>query len=79
MAKNNKDVPVSLQLQDQFPVSMTSDVKVVLVNDGGAKVDAKTGILTWDVKLAPGERREFKFSYEVSVKNGDQRILEELE
>ena len=79
VAKNNKDVPVSLQLQDQFPVSMTSDVKVVLVNDGGAKVDAKTGILTWDVKLAPGERREFKFSYEVSVKNGDQRILEELE
>lgn len=80
VAKNNKEVPVSLQIQDQIPVSRNNEIKVSLLDNGGAKVDEKSGILTWDVKLSPGERKEFKVSYTVSVKNDEyEKFLYNLE
>ena len=36
-----------------------------LTNNGGATVDAEKGRLTWQLTLAPQEKRVLRFSYEV--------------
>lgn len=79
VVKNNKETSIDLQLQDQIPVSESSDVKVALLNSSGAQVNESKGILTWNLHLAPNERKEIKVSYEVSVKKDDEDILEDIE
>ncbi|MBQ6560974.1 MAG: DUF4139 domain-containing protein, partial [Paludibacteraceae bacterium] len=58
-------------VEDQFPVSTVDDIKVVLVDNGGAEVDEKEGKLTWKLNLKPGEKKELKFSYSVKSKRTD--------
>ena len=69
IVKNNKDVTVDVTVEDQIPVSTHSDVKVNLIESSQAKVNEKTGRLTWEVKLAPGEKKVINLQYEVSIKN----------
>jgi len=69
--KNNKTESVKVTVEDQFPVSTVDDIKVVLVDNGGAEVDEKEGKLTWKLNLKPGEKKELKFSYSVKSKRSD--------
>jgi len=69
IVKNNKDFTVDVTVEDQIPVSTHSDVKVNLIESSQAKVNEKTGRLTWEVKLAPGEKKVINLQYEVSIKN----------
>lgn len=71
VVKNNKEVSIDITLEDQIPVASNDEIKVELIDNGGAKLDETSGKLSWDLKLAPGERKEIKFSYEVTVKNSD--------
>lgn len=66
--KNNKSEAVKVTVEDQFPVSTNEDIKVELLDNGGAAVDEKEGKLTWKLNLKPGEKRELKFSYSVKSK-----------
>ena len=50
---------------DQIPVSNDSNVDVKLVQAEGAALDAKTGMLTWNLTLAPGESKTLRLQYEV--------------
>ncbi len=68
--KNNKSKSVKITVEDQFPVSTEEDVKVVLIDNGGAEVDEKEGKLTWKLNLKPNEKKELKFSYSVKSKGG---------
>ena len=68
--KNNKSKPVKITVEDQFPISTSDDVKVVLIDNGGAEVDEKEGKLTWKLNLKPNEKKELKFSYSVKSKGG---------
>jgi hypothetical protein len=36
-----------------------------LLDNGKAKVNTETGILTWDVKLGAGETKKFRISYKI--------------
>lgn len=69
--KNNKSVSVKVTVEDQFPVSTVDDIKVVLIDNGGAEVDETEGKLTWKLNLKPGEKKELKFSYSVKSKRTD--------
>lgn len=69
--KNNKTESVKVTVEDQFPVSTMDDIKVVLVDNGGAEVDEKEGKLTWKLNLKPGEKKELKFSYSVKSKRSN--------
>lgn len=69
--KNNKSESVKVTVEDQFPVSTVDDIKVVLVDNGGAEVDETEGKLTWKLNLKPGEKKELKFSYSVKSKRTD--------
>ena len=63
--RNNKQFEAIVEVEDQYPISKTEDIKVTLLDNGGAKVNAETGKLVWNVKLKPQETRKIRFSYEI--------------
>jgi TonB-dependent SusC/RagA subfamily outer membrane receptor len=63
--KNNKKDEVSMLLKDQYPVSQNKEVEVELLESNGAAVNEETGVVTWKVKLAPGEVKKIRISYSV--------------
>lgn len=75
IVKNNKDFTVDVTVEDQIPVSTHSDVKVNLIESSQTKMNEETGRLTWEVKLAPGEKKVINLQYEVSVKNSNYKYI----
>ena len=63
--KNNKNEPICLAINDQYPLAKYSDIKVTLTESDGAEVDPEQGKLTWELNLAPQEKKVLRFSYEV--------------
>lgn len=63
--RNNKKDEVDLMLKDQYPLSTDKDIEVELLKDGNAQVNKETGILTWELKLKPGETKKIRISYKV--------------
>ncbi len=63
--KNNKKDEVNMLLKDQYPVSQNKEVEVELLESNDAMVNEETGVLTWKIKLAPGEVKKVRISYSV--------------
>lgn len=63
--KNNKKEAIELLLKDQYPISTDKEITIELLDNGKAKVNTETGILTWDVKLGAGETKKFRISYKI--------------
>jgi len=63
--KNNKKEAIELLLKDQYPISTDKEITIELLDNGKAKVNVETGILTWDVKLSAGETKKYRISYKV--------------
>ncbi len=63
--KNNKKEAIEMLLKDQYPISTDKEITIELLESGKAKVNAETGILTWDVKMSAGETKKFRISYKV--------------
>ncbi|MEL6538126.1 MAG: DUF4139 domain-containing protein [Bacteroidota bacterium] len=65
VVKNSRNDEINIRILDQHPISAQEDVVVSLENSGGATQDEETGELLWDLKLAPGDVWETKFTFEV--------------
>jgi uncharacterized protein DUF4139 len=52
-------------LKDQYPLSTNKEIEVELADASNAKVDKDTGMLTWQLSLAPNETKTLNFSYSV--------------
>jgi hypothetical protein len=63
--KNTKSYPIHIIIEDQFPVTERKSIDITLLDAANAKVDEKTGKLSWDIILQAGEKKELKFSYSV--------------
>lgn len=63
--KNNKDTNVKVFVYDQFPVSERKSVEIERLDFSGAKVEEKTGKITWKLELEPNERKELKTAFSV--------------
>lgn len=63
--KNTTGETAEIELKDQIPVSKTDDIKVKQLNLNGARLNEKTGILSWKLELAPNEGKIIEFSYEI--------------
>jgi uncharacterized protein (TIGR02231 family) len=63
--KNNKKENVELLLKDQFPLSTDKDITVELLESSRAKVNQETAILSWELKLIPGELKKLRISYKI--------------
>jgi len=63
--RNNKQGKVNLCLEDHIPISQQQDIKVKIIDDGGAAYSENTGMLTWDFDLGSKETKKIRFSYSV--------------
>ncbi|TVQ10057.1 MAG: mucoidy inhibitor MuiA family protein [Bacteroidetes bacterium] len=62
--RNGKNIPVSIEVKDQIPVSTDGDIQITLEEKSGAIHQESTGILTWRLEIAPGQtvRKPFRYS-----------------
>ena len=74
--KNNKDIPVNISVEDQYPISKTADIKVDLIESSDAIKDENTGKLVWDLKMTPKEKKVINLRYSVKYPNGRPVIVE---
>ncbi|MCX2474129.1 DUF4139 domain-containing protein [Pedobacter sp. MC2016-05] len=71
--RNTKKEAIDLTLKDQYPLSSESDIEIELLESNGAEVNKETGMLSWQLKIAPNEAKTIKLSY--SVKAPKNRII----
>ncbi|WP_395067377.1 DUF4139 domain-containing protein [Flavobacterium sp.] len=74
--RNNKKEEILMILKDQYPLSSDKEVTIELLDDGKAKVNSETGILTWELKLAPNETKKIRISYK--VKYPKDKVIDNL-
>ena len=74
--KNNKSQTVTLQLKDQIPVSVNSNITVTTGELSGGTLDPLTGIVTWEITLAPGGQQKLSLRYEVKYPKLERIILD---
>lgn len=65
LIKNNKNIPVDLDILDNIPISKNKDIEVNLDNDGGGSLMKEYGRLLWRVKLNPGESKKIDYAFSV--------------
>ncbi len=63
--KNTRNKAIKLVLVDQIPVSGNKDIEIDLMEKSGASLDEKTGKLTWNLELQPGENKVVTFKFEI--------------
>lgn len=63
--KNNKNVPIKVVIEDQFPITERKTVTIERLESIGGKVDDKTGTITWEVDVAPGNKKVVNYKYSV--------------
>jgi TonB-dependent SusC/RagA subfamily outer membrane receptor len=74
--KNNKKEAIEMLLKDQYPISTDKEITVELLDNGKAKENTETGILTWELKLDVGETKKIRISYK--VKYPKDKVIENL-
>jgi len=63
--KNRKSQLVKLIVEDQLPISTSSDITVDRQEISKAKYDEATGKLTWSLVLQPNEQQKLALKYQV--------------
>ncbi len=63
--RNNSANPISLTLEDQVPKTTNTAIEIELVKPDGGKLNERTGLITWDLKLDPYKKRTIIFTYTV--------------
>ena len=63
--RNNKKESINIEIKDGIPLSNNEAIKVELLETSGAKKDDETGILLWNLKIAPSETKKLRVSYKV--------------
>lgn len=61
--KNSKKEAVTVQVEDQYPISTDSSIEIVLDESPKGKVNAEKGLVTWEVQLQPNEVKKVRLSY----------------
>jgi chaperonin cofactor prefoldin len=74
--KNNKSQAVTLQLKDQIPVSVNSNITVTTGELSGGTLDPLTGIVTWEITLPPGGQQKLSLRYEVKYPKSERISLD---
>lgn len=63
--RNNKKEAIEMLLKDQYPLSTDKDIEIELLQNDGSKINAETGVLTWQIQMKANETRKFRISYKV--------------
>lgn len=65
---NKKDIPVTIEIVDQVPISTNTEASVAVDKTDGT-TDPLTGIITWRKTITPGQKLEVPLSYTVKYPN----------
>ncbi|TGE24253.1 DUF4139 domain-containing protein [Hymenobacter aquaticus] len=63
--RNNHAAAVRIRILDQVPISEEKEIEVKVLNTGGARLDERTGKLTWVLTLPPGASQRLQFGFQV--------------
>lgn len=63
--RNNRTVPVTIDVFDQIPLSRNSEITIAVETLGGGKKNDITGEVTYKVTLQPGETTNLEIGYTV--------------
>ncbi len=63
--KNQHSKAINIEVQDQYPISKNSEINVNVNDISDAEENEETGILTWDIQLAPAQSQSFELSYTI--------------
>jgi uncharacterized protein (TIGR02231 family) len=74
--RNNKKEAIEMLLKDQYPISTDKEITIEVLEKDKAKVNEETGIMTWELKLAPNETKKIRISYK--VKYPKDKIIDNL-
>lgn len=70
VVESRKDLPMTIVVLEQVPVSQDKEIEVVVKQTSGAAYNADRGELRWERTLEAGGRLEFSATYEVSHAKG---------
>ena len=65
VVRNNKQQPVNIIIEDQFPISTQKEIEVQDRRYEGAKLDDDTQRLTWQLSVEPKKENKLNFKYEI--------------
>lgn len=74
--RNTRQEAVTLTLCDQLPVSCNSQIVVTAEELSGGEFDPRTGSVTWQLELQPGEQRDLRLRYKVKYPKGRSLRIE---
>jgi uncharacterized protein (TIGR02231 family) len=65
VVRNNKQQPIHVIVDDQFPISTQKEIEVQDRKYEGAKLDEDSQTLTWQMKIEARKENKIGFKYEV--------------
>lgn len=72
VVKNNKKQTINIEVQDQLPVSLESDIVVDADDISGASHDLPTGKLKWNTSINPGASVTYNLVFSVKYPKNKQ-------
>ena len=73
--KNNKAVPISINVEDQLPISSDEAIEIEPKNLSGGSLEEESGFIYWNLELKSGESKELELVYKLKYpKNYDLNI-----
>lgn len=63
--RNNRSVPIKIEVYDQIPISRSSDITVTVDNVSEGKTDAETGEVKWEFVIQPADVKSVEIGYTV--------------
>jgi hypothetical protein len=56
--RNNKKQPISILLEDQFPISTMKEIEVERDGQDGGRLNSETGLVSWNLTVPPGAEQK---------------------
>ncbi|MFL5753857.1 MAG: DUF4139 domain-containing protein [Bacteroidia bacterium] len=75
--KNNRKAPINIDIEDQLPISQSSDIVVEAIELSKAQQDPANGKLTWNYTLAPDEVKKITLTYSIKYPRNKSVNLEQ--
>jgi uncharacterized protein (TIGR02231 family) len=70
IVKNNREIPITIVVEDQVPVENDTRVDVDINELSGGNYNKGNGDVTWKLTLAPGETKKLVFDFSVRYPKG---------
>lgn len=56
--RNNKKQPITILLEDQYPISTMKEIEVERDGHDGGRLNSDTGLVSWNLTVAPGAEQK---------------------